>query len=628
MEFGFVKVATASIDVKVGDVDFNKKSIMTAVDDAISKNVNLILFSELVLTGATAGDLFYFNNLSTACETALKEIATTYKNDEIIMAIGFPFRTNGALYNAVAVVKSGKILGITAKNYLNSNDLRYFSSAKDVEKTVEFCGEIVNFGGNLVFEVENFNAFSFSIDVGSDILQILPPSSICAQNGANIVLNPNSFCETVGQKQYIDRMLTAYSEKISSAVVLSNAGKGESTTDAVYSGYGAISENGKILNSSTLFCGGLTISEIDTHYLENEKIKKSTTFSLKETVKKVKFSINKNDVTLTRKYKKTPFIPENTVKNDTLSLILSMQANGLAQRVKHTNAKSLVIGLSGGLDSTLALLVAVKAVLSLNRSVKDIVGVTMPCFGTTSRTFNNTLLLAKNLGVTLKKVDISKTVIKHLKDIKHSFNPDVTFENAQARERTQVLMDIANMNSGLVVGTGDLSELALGWATYNGDHMSMYGVNASIPKTLVRELVDFYAENSKPKLKSILKDILATPVSPELLPAVNGEIAQKTEDIVGPYILHDFFLYLFVRLGYSPKKIYEVAKYTFNGDFDDETIKYWLKTFVRRFFNQQFKRSCVPDGVKVGTVTLSPRTDWKMPSDASSKLWLDELENL
>ena len=305
-----------------------------------------------------------------------------------------------------------------------------------------------------------------------------------------------------------------------------------------------------------------------------------------------------------------------------------MQANGLAKRLSHTNAKSLVIGLSGGLDSTLALLVAAKAVLSLNRSVKDIVGVTMPCFGTTSRTFNNTLLLAKNLGVTLKKVDISKTVIKHLKDIKHSFNPDVTFENAQARERTQVLMDIANMNSGLVVGTGDLSELALGWATYNGDHMSMYGVNASIPKTLVRELVDFYAENSKPKLKSILKDILATPVSPELLPAVNGEIAQKTEDIVGPYILHDFFLYLFVRLGYSPKKIYEVAKYTFNGDFDDETIKYWLKTFVRRFFNQQFKRSCVPDGVKVGTVTLSPRTDWKMPSDASSKLWLDELENL
>ncbi len=628
MEYGFIKVASASIDIKVGEVDFNKKSIITATKDAISKKVNLILFSELALTGATAGDLFYFNNLSTACETAIGEIATTFKDEEIIMAIGFPFRTNGLLYDAVAVIKSGKILGITAKNYLTSNDLRYFSSAKGVEKTIEFCGETVDFCGNLVFEAQNLNSFSFSIDIGSDICAILPPSSICTQNGANIVLNPNSFCETVGQKQYIDCVITAYSEKISSSIVLANASKGESTTDAVYSGYGAISENGKLLNSSVLFDSGLTISEIDTHFLENEKIKKSTTFSLIDTVNKVKFSINKNNVSLTRKYSKTPFIPEFIDKKDTLSLILSMQANGLAKRVAHTNAKSLVIGLSGGLDSTLALLVAVKAVLSLNRSVKDIIGVTMPCFGTTSRTLNNTLLLAKTLGITLRKVDISKTVTKHLKDIKHSFNPDVTFENAQARERTQVLMDIANMNGGLVIGTGDLSELALGWATYNGDHMSMYGVNASIPKTLVRELVDFYAENSKPKLKSVLKDILATPVSPELLPAVNGEIAQKTEDIVGPYILHDFFLYLFVRLGYSPKKIYEVAKYTFNGDFDDETIKYWLKTFVRRFFNQQFKRSCVPDGVKVGTVTLSPRTDWKMPSDASSKLWLDELENL
>ena len=409
------------------------------------------------------------------------------------------------------------------------------------------------------------------------------------------------------------------------------AGEGESTTDLVFAGHNIIAENGNVLATSKLFENGMTVADIDVGFIDYErsKIFNRHLETAREEYKIIAFDGLKSSENFARVFDKTPFLPtENNALSSRAELILSIQAEGLKKRVKHTSAKSLVIGLSGGLDSTLAILVAVTAMKKLGRNLKDVVAVTMPCFGTTSRTYENTIKLAKSLGVTLKKVDITKSVLRHLKDIKHGGNPDVTYENAQARERTQVLMDIANMTGGLVVGTGDLSELALGWATYNGDHMSMYGVNSSVPKTLVRHIVKYYADSSRGKLKAVLYDILDTPVSPELLPPTDGEIAQKTEDIVGPYILHDFFLHCLIRRGYSPKKIYFVAVNTFKGEFDCATIKKWLQIFIRRFFSQQYKRSCVPDGVKIGSVALSPRGDWRMPSDASCSLWLKEISEL
>lgn len=421
------------------------------------------------------------------------------------------------------------------------------------------------------------------------------------------------------------------SRKIACGYVTAGAGNGESTTDMVFGGYDVIAENGTVLNESALFENGLTVSEIDLSFIAYERAKVFNTY-LPETEKYliVPISVCSDGEEITRKYRKIPFVPVNEKDvGARAELVLSIQSEALKKRISHAHANSAVLGLSGGLDSTLAILVAVTAMQKLNRSVKDVVAVTMPCFGTTSRTYQNTIKLARALGVTLKKVDITKSVTRHLKDIKHEENKyDVTFENAQARERTQVLMDVANMNGGLVVGTGDLSEVALGWATYNGDHMSMYGVNCTVPKTLVRHVVESYAKKSKGALRSVLNDILDTPVSPELLPSENDAIAQKTEDIVGPYILHDFFLYNMIRRGYSPAKLYFVARKTFEGDFKDETVLKWLKIFIKRFFIQQFKRSCVPDGVKVGSVGLSPRGGWKMPSDAVYACWMNELENL
>ena len=471
--------------------------------------------------------------------------------------------------------------------------------------------------------------FKFACEFGSDLTSISSPSVEHSLNGANIIVCLSCMTEMVGKSDYIRQTISSHSAKIITGYVYAEAGDGESTSDAVFAGQNIVCENGVVLAESKLFDNDLVISEIDVDYLSHERIKKIKN-SNSSCYKTVGFDLKVEETELSRYYTKTPFVSEDkNERNQRAELILSMQATGLKTRIEHTYAKSVVIGLSGGLDSTLALLVAYRAINMLGRSPKEIIGVTMPCFGTTSRTLTNTIMLAKNLGITLKKIDISKAVTRHLKDIKHDLNTyDVTFENAQARERTQVIMDISNMTNGFVVGTGDLSELALGWATYNGDHMSMYGVNASVPKTLVRHLVHYVAINSKPKLKAILFDILDTPVSPELLPAVDDQIAQKTEEIVGPYVLHDFYLHAFVRFGFSPKKIFKIAKYVFNKDFDDETILKWLKIFVRRFFTQQFKRSCVPDGVKVGTVALSPRGDWKMPSDAHFKLWLDELEEI
>jgi len=628
MKYGFVKVASATNDLKVADVEFNKNSTCFFIDGVISNGANVILFPELNLSGVTCGDLYFYDTLISSCEKAVVEIASKYANNEILIVVGAPIKISGKIYDASVVIYKGEVLGIVPKSNLSASYSRWFSEYLGENTTIEFAGKTVNFGTELIFREKNLSNFSFAVSIGEDAFS--PRNKIDNYfDKISILLCPTGDAEVVGRKEYVETLVKANSAKYLCGLVVANAGVGESTTDAVYSGYNLIAESGKILENSNLFNNGVIYSEIDTSYLSFEKSKLNLTKNNENQVKVIEFSMEMKKISLTRKYQKTPFVPENESDlSKRAELILDIQAKGLEKRITHTNAKNLVIGLSGGLDSTLALLVAVRSMNNLQRNLKDILCITMPCFGTTSRTFNNTILLAKTLGVTIKKIEIAKSVTRHLKDIKHQGELDVAFENAQARERTQVLMDVANMCNGLVVGTGDLSELALGWATYNGDHMSMYGVNGSIPKTLVRHLVNHVASVSKPKLKSVLKDILATPVSPELLPAENGEISQKTEEIVGPYILHDFYLYLFNRCGFSPEKIYEITKYTFEKDFSEDTIKFWLKTFIRRFFNQQFKRSCLPDGVKVGTVALSPRGGLIMPSDAVSKIWLNELENL
>lgn len=631
MNYGFLKVGVFTPEIKVCDTLFNTKQILKGIEDATACGVELLAFPELSLTGATCGDLFYSEVLLTGAENGLKQItaATTGKN--VIVFIGMPLKVGSLIYNVAVAINKGKILGVVPKNNLiNVNggyESRYFAPAPKTNGYIELFGEKVAFGTNIVFAEEKNKKFSVSAEFSSDLFSVNPPSNSHALNGANVIVSLSAESESVGSTEYRKKVIEAQSSRTISAYVFAGAGEGESTTDTVFGGHRLVCENGSTIAESPLFTTGLTITDIDLDFLAYERSKKFLAQGACENYLTINFSVENSTAKLQRKFEKLPFAPQNADMQERAKLIFSIQSQGLRKRVKHTNANKIVLGLSGGLDSTLAILVAVETMKSLDRSVKDVLAVTMPCFGTTSRTFNNTIKLAKALGVTLKKVDIGKSVTRHLKDINHKGELDVTYENAQARERTQVLMDIANMNNGMVLGTGDLSELALGWATYNGDHMSMYGVNCSVPKTLVRKLVQYYADKSRGKLKAVLYEILDTPVSPELLPPENGDIAQKTEDIVGPYELHDFFLYNMIRKGYSPAKIYYVAINTFT-EFDKQTILKWLKIFTRRFFNQQFKRSCVPDGVKVGSVALSPRGDWRMPSDAVSALWLAELEQI
>ncbi|MBR1967927.1 MAG: NAD(+) synthase [Clostridia bacterium] len=633
MKYGFVKTACASPELRVADTEFNANNIIGAIDAAVAKHAELIVFPELSVTGATCGDLFYSETLIKGALTAVKKITDSTANKSALVFIGAPIKKGNQIYNVAIAINAGKVLAVIPKTVMRAyngySDTRYFAECPYENQTIELFGQKIPFGNKIIFENRSNAQFTVSAEIGSDLFSPLSPSTYHALNGANIIVNLSSVCASVGKTEYIRETVKAHSGKIVCGYVYAESGDGESTTDCVYGGQKVIAENGTVLIDSGDFNGNLTVSEIDASFIESERIKIFNGELRDDGYERVQFTAEGNGA-LTRVYEKTPFVPmDGGNLTERAEKILNMQAEGLKKRISHSHASSAVLGLSGGLDSTLAILVAVTAMKKLGRPLKDVVAVTMPCFGTTSRTFQNTIKLAKALGVTLKKIDITKSVIRHLKDLKHPENLyDVTYENAQARERTQVLMDMANMNNGLVVGTGDLSELALGWATYNGDHMSMYGVNCSVPKTLVRHIVEVYAKKSKGKLKAVLSDILDTPVSPELLPAENDAISQKTEDIVGPYILHDFYLYNMIRKGFSPAKIYYIACETFNGDFKKETILKWLKTFVRRFFNQQLKRSCVPDGVKVGTVTLSPRGDWKMPSDAVSSLWLNELENL
>ncbi len=632
MNLGFVKVGAYTPEIKVADVDFNTQKIMQGIDEGVKERVHVMVFPELCVTGYTAGDLFFSKTILDACINALKQIAKHTVNKNVIVFVGLPFALNGRLYNVCAGVSNGKVLGIVPKcnlsEYNGIFEKRYFTPADEYLCYVSLGEQYkdIPFGKNILFADKSNGAFKISAELGEDQYATVATSIYHAVNGARIIVNLSASPENSGKLNYRRTLIENHSQKIVGAYILANAGEGESTTDCVFSGHNIIAEKGRILSQSKPFTSGLVVAEIDLDAIdfERSKVFKQQLGLNKKDYHLAEFSVDTSDFCLTRVYDKTPFI-----KQGEEDFLIEISAQGLKKRIEHTGAKKLVLGLSGGLDSSLALIIAVRAMQLTNRSSKDIISITMPCFGTTSRTFENSVKLAKAFDTTLKKIDITKSVKRHLKDLNHSESVhDAAFENSQARERTQVLMDYANVCGGIVVGTGDLSELALGWATYNGDHMSMYAVNASIPKTLVRHLVLAVANKSKIKLKTVLLDILDTPVSPELIPSNNDKIGQVTEDIVGPYILHDFFLYSIIKEGFTPEKTYRVACVTFDGEFDEQTILKWLKTFIRRFFSQQFKRSCLPDGAKVTEISLSPRGSYAMPSDAVAKLWLDSLENL
>ena len=572
----------------------------------------------------------------------LIQIVNNTRQLDIISIVGMPVALNGSLLNAAVVIQKGKVLGVVPKTYLPNYkefyEKRWFTSACEIkDDSVRLCGQVAPLGKNLLFETSDT---TFGIEICEDLWAPVPPSSMLALQGAEIVFNMSADTEAIGKHAYLRSLISQQSARCIAGYVFSSCGFGGSTTDVVFAGNGLIYENGTLLAASKRFSfeEQIVISEIDVEYLRTER-RVNTTFAtcrsytpLDAPVSRISTEyVNSKELNLTRTFDAHPFVPQGPTLDERCEEIFAIQTSGLAQRLQHTHAKSAVVGISGGLDSTLALLVCVRTFDKLGWSRKGIVGVTMPGFGTTDRTHTNAVELMNSLGVTVREVSIKGACIQHFKDIDHDINVhDVVYENSQARERTQILMDIANQTSGLVIGTGDLSELALGWATYNGDHMSMYGVNGSVPKTLVKHLVKWVAENGMDETsRATLLDIVDTPISPELIPADEaGNIKQITEDLVGPYELHDFFLYYFLRCGFRPSKIYLLATRTFKGVYDDETIKKWLSTFFRRFFNQQFKRSCLPDGPKVGSIAISPRGDWRMPSDASSSAWLKEIEAL
>lgn len=641
MNYGFVKVAAAVPRVKVADCKFNSERLEGLITIAEGKGVQILTFPEMCITGYTCGDLFAQQLLLEQAEMALIQILNSTRQLDIISILGMPVVVNSTVINAAVVIQKGKILGVVPKTYLPNYkefyEQRWFTSALQVsENSVRLCGQIVPMGNNLLFETAET---TFGIEICEDLWATVPPSSSLALQGAEIIFNLSADDEGIGKHNYLCSLISQQSARCISGYVFSSSGFGESTTDVVFAGNGLIYENGYLLARSERFCleEQLIINEIDVECIRAER-RVNTTFAAnkancpgKEAIRISTEFVNSKDLNLTRTFNPHPFVPQGSELNSRCEEIFSIQIAGLAQRLLHTGAKTAVIGISGGLDSTLALLVCVKTFDKLGLSRKDILGITMPGFGTTDRTYHNAIDLMNSLGVSIREISIREACIQHFKDIGHDLNiHDVTYENSQARERTQILMDIANQTWGMVIGTGDLSELALGWATYNGDHMSMYGVNAGIPKTLVKHLVQWVAENGMDETsKATLLDIVDTPISPELIPAdENGEIKQKTEDLVGPYELHDFFLYYFLRFGFRPSKIYFLAQTAFSGVYDDETIKKWLQTFFRCFFNQQFKRSCLPDGPKVGSISISPRGDWRMPSDASSAAWLKEIAEL
>lgn len=634
MKDGFVKVAAVTPALRVADCDYNTDKIIDSIKTASKNGAVIIAFPELAVTGYTCSDLFLQQTLLDAAERSIAKIIDKTKDINAVSVVGVPVRTGASLYNCAAVMCRGELLGLVPKinipNYSEFYERRHFTPGTETV-TLNFAGFETAIMPKAVFRCESLPQLCFGVEICEDLWVTSPPSETLAALGATVIINPSASDETVGKREYRRDLVRMQSAKELAAYIYADCGFGESTTDLVYSSHNIISENGVILAESPRFCENITYADIDVSKLESERRRMNTFTEANGTYfdEIFFFDLELTDTKLSRRFDKNPFVPsdDNKVK-DRCNEILSIQATGLATRLKHTGISKAVIGLSGGLDSTLALIATVHAFDALKLDRKNIIAVTMPCFGTTKRTKSNAEKLSEAYGVTFMEIDITNAVNQHFADIDQDPNKlDVTYENSQARERTQVLMDIANKNNALVIGTGDLSELALGWATYNGDHMSMYAINSSIPKTLVRYITRFEADNNTGTLSEVLFDILATPVSPELLPPENGDIAQKTEEIVGPYELHDFFLYYFVRFGFKPSKILRIAKIAFKGQYDDKTIISWLKVFIRRFFAQQFKRSCLPDGPKVGSVTLSPRGDFRMPSDAAVRLWLDELES-
>ena len=637
MQDGFVKIAAATPDLRVADCAYNASEIVKQAKQAAAKGAHLVVFPELCLTGYTCGDLFLQRTLLDGALTALDTVRRETAELNAAVVVGLPLVQQGKLFNVAAVLCGGKIEGVVPKqfipNYSEFYEARHFISGAGVPfQTISLLGQDTLFAGGepLVFQCADMPEFTLGVEICEDLWVADPPSTRLAQAGATVIVNLSASDEIIGKASYRRDLVRQQSARLLCAYLYADAGFGESTQDLVFAGHDLIAENGALLAESRLFDRGVIYADIDVQRLTHER-RRMNTFVTEQNPMVAALPVRPGENDLTeRRFPRTPFVPASkALRDERCEEILSLQATGLATRLRHTHAKTAVVGLSGGLDSTLALIVLVHAFDMLGLDRKGILAVTMPCFGTTARTKGNAEKLADAYGVTLQTVDIKAAVDQHFSDIGQSKDDlSVTFENGQARMRTLVLMNLANKTGGMVVGTGDLSELALGWATYNGDHMSMYGVNASIPKTLVRYLVAYEADRTMGELSDVLYDVLDTPVSPELLPPKDGEISQRTEDLVGPYELHDFFLYYMLRFGYPPRKIYRIARKTFAGAYGDATIKKWLVTFIRRFFTQQFKRSCLPDGPKVGTVTLSPRGDWRMPSDACAALWLSEAESL
>ena len=644
MKHGFITVAAAIPSVKVADCDYNEKQLESLIVQAEGKGVEIIVFPELCITGYTCQDLFGQQLLLEEAEKAVLKLLDFTRSLDIIAIVGLPVICGDLLLNCAAVIQKGDLLSLIPKTYLPNYsefyEKRWFASAQDLDDTdLPFAGKTMHVSAEPTL-FRTCDGVHFGVEICEDVWAPAPPSNHLALSGAELIFNLSASDELIGKHDYLKSVLAQQSARTMTGYVYSGCGYGESTQDVVYGGNAMIYENGKLLVEADRFSmePQMMITQIDVEKLRTERRTNSTYVNAQHSYSAKIINahgIQPRDFQLIREIDAHPFIPKTADMKQSCEEIFSIQVMGLAKRIEHTHSKKVIVGISGGLDSTLALLVCVKTFDKLKMDRKGIVGVTMPGFGTTDRTYNNAINLMKSLGITLMEISIAKAVTQHFKDIGHDAAVhDVTYENSQARERTQILMDLSNQLGGLVVGTGDLSELALGWATYNGDHMSMYGVNASVPKTLIQYLVRYVAEVERKekddkKTYEILMDVVDTPISPELIPAdENGNIKQKTEDLVGPYELHDFFLYYFLRFGFRPQKIFLLAQHAFKGSYDDVTIKKWLTTFLRRFFAQQFKRSCLPDGPKVGSVSLSPRGDWRMPTDASSAMWLKECEML
>ncbi len=637
MKDGFLKAAALSPALRTADCAYNAQQIVAALTACAARGVKLAVCPELSLTGYTCGDLFFQHTLQQAALDGLARIVKASASLDLVALVGLPVSVGGKLYNCAAVVCRGRLLGLVPKtslpNYGEFYEKRHFTPGEKRVRTVTLCGQEAPFGTSLLFACRQLPEFTLGVELCEDLWSALPPSTFHALAGATVIANLSASDETVGKAEYRRALVENQSARLLCGYLYASAGHGESTQDMVFAGHDLIAENGALLAEALPFSGGAAETELDCARLTAERARNTSFAPADEGYTVVPFDLIPAETPLTRHIDPAPFVPGDPQRRaERCELILKMQADGLVRRLEHTRAKAAVIGISGGLDSCLALLVTVRAMQPLGRPASDVLAVTMPCFGTTKRTRSNAELLCQALGVSFREVDITATVRSHFADIGHDEGAlDVTFENGQARVRTLVLMDLANRSGGLVVGTGDLSELALGWATYNGDHMSMYGVNAGVPKTLVRHLVRSEADAAAdPALRGVLLDILDTPVSPELLPAKDGEIAQRTEELVGPYELHDFYLYYVLRFGFGPGKIFRLARAAFAGraEYTDAVLYRWLRNFYWRFFAQQFKRSCLPDGPKVGSVTLSPRGDWRMPSDAAAAAWLAELDAL